>query len=43
MLYKNKKKSKDLQGAAGKKVYARFVKNKGSLNKYKMCKTYNTL
>ena len=34
MFHKNKKKSKDLQGAAGKKVYARFVKGKSTLNKY---------
>ena len=34
MFHKNKKKSKDLQGAAGKKVYARLVKGKSTLNKY---------
>ena len=34
MFNKSKKKSKDRQGVAGKKVYARFVKGKSTLNKY---------
>ena len=34
MFHKNKKDSKARQGAAGKKVYARFVKGKSTLNKY---------
>mgnify|MGYP000382954298 CR=1 FL=1 len=34
MFHKNHKTSKQKQGAAGKKVYARFVKGKGELNKY---------
>ena len=34
MFHKNHKTSKQKQGAAGKKVYARFVKGKGQLNKY---------
>ena len=34
MFHKNAKKSKDRQGAAGKKVYQRFVKGKSRLNKY---------
>ena len=34
MFHKSKKTSKQRQGAAGQKVYARFVKGKSSLNKY---------
>ena len=34
MFHKNMKTSKKRQGEAGKKVYARFVKGKSSLNKY---------
>ena len=34
MFHKSKKTSKLRQGAAGKKVYARFVKGKSELNKY---------
>ena len=34
MFHKSKKTSKLRQGAAGKKVYARFVKRKSELNKY---------
>ena len=34
MFNKSKKKSKDRQAVAGKKVYARFVKGKSTLNKY---------
>ena len=34
MFHKNNKTSKRRQGEAGKKVYARFVKGKGQLNKY---------
>ena len=34
MFHKNLKKSKQKQGAAGKKVYARFVIGKSTLNKY---------
>ena len=34
MFHKNLKKSKQKQGEAGKKVYARFVKGKSTLNKY---------
>ena len=34
MFHKNHKTSKQKQGAAGKKVYERFVKGKSSLNKY---------
>ena len=34
MFDKSKKKSKDRQAVAGKKVYARFVKGKSTLNKY---------
>ena len=34
MFHKNHSTSKKKQSAAGKKVYARFVKGKGSLNKY---------
>ena len=34
MFHKNHKTSKQKKGAAGKKVYARFVKGKGELNKY---------
>ena len=34
MFHKNHSTSKKKQSAAGKKVYARFVKGKGELNKY---------
>ena len=34
MFHKNHSTSKKKQAAAGKKVYARFVKGKGELNKY---------
>ena len=34
MFDKSKKKSKDRQAVAGKKVYARFVKGKSTLNRY---------
>ncbi len=34
MFHENYKTSKQKQGEAGKKVYARFVKGKASLNKY---------
>jgi hypothetical protein len=34
MFHKNNKTSKRRQGEAGKKVYQRFVKGKGQLNKY---------
>ena len=34
MFHKNAKKPKQKQAAAGKKVFARFVKGKSSLNKY---------
>ena len=34
MFHKNHSNSKKKQSAAGKKVYARFVKGKGELNKY---------
>ena len=34
MFNKNLKKSKQKQAEAGKKVYARFVKGKSTLNKY---------
>ena len=34
MFHENLIKSKQKQGEAGKKVYARFVKGKGQLNKY---------
>ncbi len=34
MFHKDMKKSKQKQGEAGKKVYARFVKGKSTLNKY---------
>ena len=34
MFHKNHKTSKHRQGAAGKKVYARFIKGKSELNKY---------
>ena len=34
MFHKNQKTSKRKQGEAGKKVYQRFVKGKGQLNKY---------